>query len=398
MASSKRNKNKTLYIDEKAISTLAYIKAGLISPITKLMGEAEAQKVDKIKRYKDIAFPFSAILAPQGKRNRSVLQNLQKGEVVDFINSGKKIGEITIDEVFKIDKIERLKNIYGTSNFSHLRVKSTADRLGDIAISGEYSINYPLIQDNINRVKQIKMKTNAQNVSSMMLSANPLNRAHERIIRQTISESDLLVIFLRKPFTTDGLRFDIRYNSLYTFIDTFLPQNKVIIIPYENAYIFSGYNELILDALIAKNMGCNQLIVGKYHGGLGLFYNKNKPSSVFDHCKNINIKVKTIDQYVYCETCSTIVSDATCAHGKHHHVSYDSESIMKLIQAGLIPPSILVRKEVSANILAALFPERFEDLQEMYNSLMPGFGLIEQQSDEQFYLKLAELYQTSSLT
>ncbi len=241
-------------------------------------------------------------------------------------------------------------------------------------------------------------KTSAKFVSSIMLAANPFNRAHERMIRQAISDSDLLIIFLRKPFTADNLRYDIRHNALTTFIDNFLPQNKVIIIPFENSYIFSGYNELILDAILAKNYGCNQLLVGKNHGGLGLYYDKNRLSSIFDHCKNIDIHIKTVDEYVYCDTCKTLVSTQTCPHGQHHHVHYHSESIMQLIQNGVMPPSILVRKEVSANILAALFPERFDNLQELYYSLMPGLGLLEEQSDEQFYLKLMELYQTSSLT
>ncbi len=65
--------------------------------------------------------------------------------------------------------------------------------------------------------------------------------------------SDLLIIFLRKPFTSEGLRYDIRHNALTTFIDNFLPRNKVLIIPFENSYVFAGYNELILDALLAKN-------------------------------------------------------------------------------------------------------------------------------------------------
>jgi sulfate adenylyltransferase len=241
-------------------------------------------------------------------------------------------------------------------------------------------------------------KTGAKFVSSMMLAANPFNRAHERMIRQAISDSDLLIIFLRKPFTNEGLRYDIRYNALSTFIENFLPRNKVLIIPFENSYIFAGFNELILDALLAKNYGCNQLVVGKNHGGLGLYYDKNRLNSVFDHCKEIDIDIKTVDEYVYCDTCKTLVSTTTCPHGQHHHVHYHSDSIMKLIQSGLIPPSILVRKEVSANILAALFPERFQNLQEMHYSLMPGSGLLEQQSEEQFYLKLIELYQTSSLT
>jgi len=390
--------NKTLYIDEKVLATLAILQAGLAFPVDKLMNAEEAKEVDSTKMYKGVSFPFSSILAPKGKRNHKVLKSLKEGELVDFINLGKKVGEITISEVFPIDRIERLNNIYGTSDLSHPGVKNTSNRLGSIAISGKYTVNYPLIQDNINRIQKMKMKTGATFVSSMMLSANPLNRAHERMIRQAISESDMLVIFLRKPFTTDGLRYDIRYNALSLFVENFLPRNKVVIIPFENSYMFSGHNELFTDAIVAKNFGCDQLVVGKNHGGLGLYYDKNKLNSVFDHSKNIDIHIKTLDEYVYCDTCKTLVSTSTCPHGQHHHVHYHSESIMKLIQSGLIPPSILVRKEISANILAALFHERFENLQEMHYSLIPGSGLLEQQSEEQFYLKLTALYQTSSLT
>ena len=392
------NNSKSLYIDTEALSTLALVKAGLISPVEGLMGEQEAKEVDSTKIYKGVPFPFSFILAPTGEKNRQTLQMLKKGEKVDLINEGKKVGELIVDETFKIDPRQRLYNIYGTYDQSHPGVKNTLARLGEIAVSGEYTVEYPLITDNINRIEKMINKTGAKFISSLMLAANPLNRAHERMIRQAVSDSDLLIIFLRKPFTSEGLRYDIRHNALTTFVDNFLPRNKVLIIPFENTYIFAGYNELILDALLAKNYGCHQLVVGKNHGGLGLYYDQNRLNSVFDLCKNIDIHIKTVDEYVYCDTCKTLVSTETCPHGQHHHVHYHSESIMKLIQSGLIPPSILVRKEVSANILAALFPERFENLQEMHYSLMPGSGLLEQQSEEQFYLKLIELYQTSSLT
>jgi len=390
--------NKSLYIDTEALSTLALVQAGLLSPLDKLMNEKEAKEVDETKFYKGVPFPFAFILAPIGERNNKTLKTLKQGDRVALINYDKKVGELIVDETFSINPRQRLHNIYGTSDPDHPGVKNTTARLGEIAISGEYTVEYPLITDNIKRIKSMITKTGAKFVSSIMLAANPFNRAHERMIRQAISDSDLLVIFLRKPFTSEGLRYDIRHNALITFADNFLPRNKVIIIPFENSYIFAGYNELILDAILAKNYGCNQLVVGKNHGGLGLYYDKNRLSSIFDHCRNIDIDIKTVDEYVYCDMCKTLVSTQTCPHGQHHHVHYHSEAIMKLIQSGLIPPSILVRKEVSANILAALFPERFENLQEIHYSLMPGSGLLEQQSEEQFYLNLIELYQTSSLT
>lgn len=396
MNSSKRS--NSLYIDTEALSTLALVQAGLIAPVVGLMNKKEALEVDRTKRYKGVPFPFSFLLAPKGKINEKTLRESKKGDILTLVVQKKEVGTLKVKETFSINPKKRLKNIYGTSDPTHPGVKNTIARLGEIAVSGDYKVEYPLIEDNKKRIAKMIAKTKAKKVSAIMLAANPLNRAHERIIRQTIGESDLLIIFLRKPFTNEGLKYDIRYNALLTFVENFLPLNKVLIVPFENTYIFAGFNELILDALLAKNSGCDEIIIGKNHGGLGLYYDKNRLNSIFDECKILNIDIKSVDEYVYCNTCKTLVSTQTCPHGQHHHVHYHSDSIMRLIQTGLIPPSILVRKEVSANILTALFPDRFENLQEIYYSLISSSGLLEKQNEEEFYLKLMELYQTSSLT
>jgi len=391
-------KNKTLYIDTEALSTLALVQEGLLHPVTTLMNKAEAESVDRYKTYKGVPFPFSFILAPNGTKNLQVLRSVAPGETLDLICAKQCVGTLTVEETFEIDTDERLQHIYGTTDTAHPGVKKTLSRMGTIAVSGEYHVDYPLIAGNRTRIENMIQKTGAKRVSSMVLSANPLNRVHERMIRRVLDESDLLVIFLRKPFTEEGLHYDIRYNALKIFVDTFLARNKVLIIPFENTYIFAGYNELILDALLASNYGCDQLVIGENHGGLGLYYNQNVLSSVFDECKSIDIDIKIIDEYVYCDICKTLVNTKTCPHGQHHHVHYHSDSILKLIEKGLVPPALLVRKEISASILAALFPNRFENLQQLYYSLMPGTGLIEQQSEEQFYANLIKLHSTSSLT
>jgi len=392
-------KNKSIYIDAEALSTLALIQAGLLSPVNGLMSKKEAEEVDRTKMYKGIPFPFSLLFAPSGKRNAETIKSIKsKGEKVDLVSGGGKVGEMIIEDVFEIDQKARLMNIYGTNDPSHPGVKNTMKRLGKLSIYGDYTVEYPLIQNTLNRIAQMVQRTGANKISSMMMAANPLNRAHERMIRQAVSESDLLIIFLRKPFTDEGLRYDIRLKALNTFVEGFLPGNKVLIVPFENTYIFAGYNELILEALLAKNSGCSELLIGKNHAGLGLYYDKNKLSTVFDTLKNLGIKIKTIDEYVYCDTCRTLVSTYTCPHGQHHHVHYHSASILSLLSKGIIPPTILVRKEISASIISELFPDRFENIQELYYSLMPSSGLLEKVDDEQFYIKLMQLYQTSSLT
>jgi sulfate adenylyltransferase len=183
------------------------------------MDEKTAREVDSTKLYKGFPYPFAFILAPKGKINRSVLLSAKKGEVLELISNHEKVGEIVVDETFAIDPKERLQNIYGTSDPSHPCVKNTKARLGDIAVSGEYTVHYPLIDDNIKRIKNMISRTGATKISAIMLAANPFNRAHERMIRQALNTADLMVIFLRKPFTSQGLRYDIRHNALPRFVD-----------------------------------------------------------------------------------------------------------------------------------------------------------------------------------
>ncbi len=396
MASSR--KNKQLFIDAEALSTMALVQEGLISPVDKLMNEEEAKEVNRTKMYKGVPYPFAFILAPSGEKNEACLQSLEQGEVIDLVTDGEIVGELTVDSTFEIDPQERLQCIYGTADPSHPGVRNTINRIGKIAVCGDYRVEYPLVSSYLKKVKESIKAQNAKNVSAMMLAANPLNRAHERMIRQTLDQSDMVILFLLKPFTTYGLRFDIRYEALMRFIEHFLPPNKVIVVPLENSYIFAGYNELILDALVAKNYGCNRLVVGKNHAGLGLLYDKDRLNSIFDAAKGIKIEVTTIEQYVYCNRCRTLVSGSTCPHGQHHHIHYHSASILQLIDAGMMPPSMLVRREVSANILSTLYPNRFKNLQMIYDALVPNDGLMEEHNDEDFYVKLMGLYQTTSLT
>ena len=99
---SKRT-DKQLHIDLEAVATLAMVKEGLLAPVDSLMNEKEHKETDETKRYKGSLFPFSFILDPKGKRNEEVLKDAIHGERLELVCEDKKIGEITVDEVFKID-------------------------------------------------------------------------------------------------------------------------------------------------------------------------------------------------------------------------------------------------------------------------------------------------------
>lgn len=396
MASSR--KNKALYIDQEAVSALTLLKAGILAPVTELMNEAQCNEVLQKGLFKEKTFPFPLILSPSGQTNETVLQSVEKGEMIDLVCDHVTVGTLCVDEVFKIDPKERLRQIYGTEDLSHPGVSATFKRLGQYAICGDYTIDLSPVETIKKTIEDAKKAIDAQHTTAIFMAANPLHRAHERLIRQTLEKTDLIVIFLLKPYKNTNLTFELRKQVLEFFIENYLPKSRVIIVPLENSYIFAGNNEVILDAIVANNYGCDQLRIGQNHAGIGMYYDHNANKSIIDQVVGIDIEITIASEYVYCNQCKTLVSVQTCPHGHHHHISYHSESILELMQQGLLPPAVLVRKEVSAMVVSSLYPNRFKNLAKLYYDIMPVNGLLEEHSEKDFYVELMRLYQTTSLT
>jgi sulfate adenylyltransferase len=390
--------NRQLHIDNEVVASLGLLKDGLLYPVVSLMSKKEAKQVDNTKKYKNTSFPVSFILAPSGKKNEEVLKTIKNNETLDFINNGKQCGQIIANEIFKIDKDKRIKNIYGTNNPSHLGIKSTYKRLGAYAISGDFKIKFDDAREHKKQIQKAIQNTDAKTISAIMLSGKPFHRAHERIIRTSLVNNDLMIIFILKPYINDSLSYETRYKTIEFFCNNYLPKDKFVLVPLENTYIFGGINELIFNSIVAKNYGCTSLVVGKTTIGLGAFYEKKGFNTILDTLDGINIKMEIMSEFVYCNRCSTLVSTNACPHGSHHHVNYHSYSIMQLLELGIIPPTLLMRKEISSMILSALFPQRQECLAKIYQNIAPSSGLLDDFGTTDFYEGLMDLYHTSSLT
>lgn len=391
-------KNKELHLDKEAASALCLVKVGLLSPVNSLMNKIETIEVLKTGLVNGKTFPFPFILSPSGQTNEDVLKSAQKDDVIELVVDKEHFGSLVVDEIFEINPRERVRQIYGTDDLTHPGVKNTYERLGKYAICGKYELDITPLKENKRLIDEAKARVGAKHTTAMMMAANPLHRAHERLIRQTLDKTDLIVVFLLKPYDEKDLGYQTRYDTLEFFISNFLPKNRVVVVPLEHSYIFAGYNEVLIDAIVAKNYGCNALTIGQNHAGVGMYYDQNTHKSIVDKLIGTDIEISIAAEYVYCNDCKTLVSTNTCPHGQHHHISYHSESILELLKIGLLPPAVLMRKEISALILAKLFPERFKNLEKLYYDILPITGLLEEHNEQDFYIELMKLYQTTSLT
>jgi len=380
MKSSKKNR---LIINENELGILNLIKEGLLGPCTHLMSQEENEEI--LKNHNKESFPYS--LSFTSKLNEELLKQVSLGQELEFYLNDQCVGSIKITSKFENNKT--LPNIFSPNTCS-------LESSEQIYIGGTLKLDDHPIKIQKQEFDKIKNKLNAQKITAIFSSFDPLHRAHERMFRWTIDKADLLVVFLIESYETDGFKFGLKEKYLKQFIQNYLPPERIFVFTLKDLNIFHAHLNPGLESIVAKSLGCTKLVVGQNHSGLGMFYDENQPKSILDKfSKDYNIEVIILPEFVFCDKCRMIVSTRSCPHGNHHHIHYNSHCLKDLLVAGIIPPAIFMRKEVSSIILSTLFPHRFKNIQKLYYGLFPTDGILEYKKDEEFYEKLLELHQMS---
>ena len=264
------------------------------------------------------------------------------------------------------------------------------------AVQGRITLLKNELVEQIARIKKVASSLAAPKISAFFTCADPIHRVHERLIRHMIDKADFVVIFLTGTNSTDALPYELRKKTLSYLLQNFLVAQRTMMIDLGSLAIFD--DKPALQCAIAKNLGINKIIFGQNHANMELFFEGGGVHSVLDeYQKRGEIEILLMPEYVYCEKCKVLVSTKNCPHGAHHHVHYRTQNLKALLRAGILPPAIFMRKEISAMILSELFPARFSDLQKLYDELFPNSGILQSHGESEFYEQLMQLYQTSAL-
>lgn len=382
-----QRKNRQINIDIQTFYTLELIKNCVFSKFNSLMNQEQIEKIQN-GYFMNEPMPYPFIFAPNLDDEKTI-KELKPDDNLEIVVDSEVVGVIKVKSVFK-NKDEYANNIFNTNN--------TKKECGRYCIAGEFEIYNDDIKLAKETIKKIKNEINAHKITAVMLTADPLNRAHERLIRMAIDKADLVVIFLLQTNGENHINFNLRKLAVECFIQNYLPQNKVVIMPFK-ANIFSSHQNPSLECIAAHNLGANKLVIGQNHSGIGMFFDQNQPHTLLDrYINDLNMEIIVLPELVYCDKCRTIVSTKTCPHGQHHHIKYNTDTIKSLLFNGIMPPTILMRSDISALILSQMFPNRFKDIQKLCDELFPNSGILERRDECDFYKELMRLYQTSSLT
>ena len=388
-------KNSEISINTEVYGALELIKNKILSNFSALMDDEQIKEVAKKGYFNGEPMPYSFGFAPFGEVNQNIASKLHAGQRVNLNMDGKIVGHIDVAKVFKFDESMRAKNIF-LANESNSEMSLN---LGKYGISGKFELYDESLQISKDALNELIKESGAKKITAVFLTADPFNRAHERLVRMTIDKADLVVVFLIRTREERHIDYEIRKQVLDFFNQNYLPTKKVFVFALKNTTLFSSHANPTLECIAASRLGANKLVIGQNHSGIGMFFDHNEVHTILDIYKNdLNLDVIVLPELVYCNKCKTLVSTKSCPHGQHHQIKYHPDVIKELLFNGIMPPAILVRPEISALILSKLYVNRFKDIQKLCDDLFVNSGLLENKTDRDFYEELMKLYQTSSLT
>ena len=388
-------KNSEISINTEVFGALELIKNKILSDYDSLMDDEQIKEVSKKGYFNGEPMPYSFGFAPFGEINQNTASKLHAGQRVNLNMDGKIVGHIDVAKVFKFDESMRAKNIF-LANESNSEMSLN---LGKYGISGEFELYDESLQISKDALNELIKESGAKKITAVFLTADPFNRAHERLVRMTIDKADLVVVFLVRTREERHIDYEIRKQVLDYFNQNYLPTKKVFVFALKNTTLFTSHANPTLECIAASRLGANKLVIGQNHSGIGMFFDHNEAHTILDIYKNdLNLDVIVLPELVYCNKCKTLVSTKSCPHGQHHQIKYHPDVIKELLFNGIMPPAILVRPEISALILSKLYVNRFQDIQKLCDDLFVNSGLLENKTDRDFYEELMKLYQTSSLT
>jgi sulfate adenylyltransferase len=329
--------------------TVARIADGSFSPLTGFMNKAEVLSILKNKKLTNGLVWTIPIMLPALELKIDELKDLEVIEL--FYPADKFIGIVVIEEIFKMNILEMLINIFNTDNPKHPGVNKMLNEgeyfiAGDIFIVDEYKDELdkyclkPIEVQNLIRTKGFKTVAGFQ-------TRNVPHRAHEYLQRIAMETLDGILIHPILGWKKTGdynPELIVRcYNEL---IKQYYNTEIVILSGLRMNMFYAGPLEAVLHSIVRKNYGCTHFIVGRDHAGVGDFYDKYAAHKIFDTIKPKGIEPFLLNGPHYCSKCNSIVTDKICKHGNEFIEEISGTKMRQLISEKQYPPEYYMRKEI----------------------------------------------------
>jgi sulfate adenylyltransferase len=259
-------------LDERAICDLELLSVGGFSPLTTFMGKADYDRVVREQRLADgTLWPLPIVLPVTPGEGVAVGKTLALRDVY-----GNLLAFLHIDEIYEPDKKAEAEHVYGSLDKKHPSV-AYLDRIPNHYASGRLEVvrippHYDFVE--LRRTPR-ELREHFESLGWSKIVAfqtrTPLHRAHEELTKRAAEQigGGLLihpVVGVTKPGDVDHFTRVRCYRAL---VDNYYDKGTVVLSLLPLAARMAGPREVLLHAIIRRNYGCTDFIVGRDDAGPG---------------------------------------------------------------------------------------------------------------------------------
>jgi sulfate adenylyltransferase len=262
----------SLTLDERCLCDLELLAVGGFSPLTGFLGKADYERVVGEKRLANgILWPLPVTLPVTPGNGVEVGKPVALRDVY-----GNLLGFLHVEELYEYDKKNEAAGAYGSTDTKHPSV-ARLDRQATHYASGKLEVirvppHYDFVD--LRRTPQ-ELRDHFKSLGWSKIVAfqtrNPLHRAHEELTKRAAEQigGGLLihpVVGVTKPGDVDHYTRVRCYRAL---VDNYYDSKSVVLSLLPLAMRMAGPREVLLHAIIRRNFGCTDFIVGRDHAGPG---------------------------------------------------------------------------------------------------------------------------------
>ena len=272
-----------IVLNQRQLCDLELILNGAFKPLNGFMNQTDYKSVLKNMRLKDgTLWPIPINLDVKEETIKSL--NLKKQNKIALRDKeGFLICIMTIEDIWKIDKKNECKSVYGTLDKNHPGVNYLFNKVNDYYIGGKVQLvqlphhyDYQLLRHTPKELKEQFKKSGWKKVVAFQ-TRNPMHKAHKEIAYKAAIENgaNLLIHPVVGPTKPGDVDHYTRVKCYQKILKHF-PEGTTALSLLPLSMRMAGPREALWHAIIRKNYGCTHIIIGRDHAGPGKDEN-NKP-------------------------------------------------------------------------------------------------------------------------
>ena len=345
---------KKVKVDSETWKVIKSIVFGVFSPLEGFMNRNDMLNVlEHMYLESNVAWPFPIVLdvSEDDVKNISVDDRII---ITDYSNT--PIALLNVEDIYNYDKKSFAQRVYATLDTTHPgvdKVFNQKEKLigGEIFLLNELPASFPELDLKPLETRVLFKERKYDRVVAFQ-TRNPPHLGHEYVQKAGLTFADGLFInpVIGKKKKGDFLD-EVIIETYKTFIENYYPKDRVVLSTFETEMRYAGPREAIFHAIARKNFGCDHIIIGRDHAGVGDFYGPYDAHKIFEKFPDLGIEPLFFRSFSWCNKCNSIVNDKICPHPPELHNFFSGTKIRDILLSGKEPTPDIMRPEVSKIIL-----------------------------------------------